>query len=57
MYYDGFYASVFYPFNSPLYNPGTVEIPGSCFAVGDVDYTNGYLYLDATLLSDSFLFA
>lgn len=54
----GFYAGVFYPFNSPL-----LELPddnpdkyGSCFAViGDESDYQGLLYTTSILLANSYL--
>lgn len=59
---DGFYSGVFYPSDSPLYDPtgsGDIEIiAGDCFApVGQPENYRGFLYQTATLLADSYLYA
>ena len=57
----GFYSGVFYPSDSPLYDPtggGSEYINGTCFApVGQPDNYRGFLYQTATLLADSYLYA
>lgn len=56
----GFYSGVFYPSDSPLYDPsgGGVTIDGDCFAtVGQPENYRGFLYQTATLLADSYLYA
>lgn len=56
----GFYWGVFYPSNSPLYNPDGDEpvINGACFAaVGQPENYRGFLYQTAELLADYILYA
>ncbi len=56
----GFYSGVFYPSDSPLYDPtGSGEYQnGDCFAtVGQPENYRGFLYQTATLLADSYLYA
>lgn len=55
----GFYYGVFYPSDSPLYDPtGGEYINGDCFAtVGQPENYRGFLYQTATLLADSYLYA
>lgn len=57
----GFYFGVFYPCDSPLYDPtgssGEI-IYGSCFApVGQPEKYRGFLYQTAVLLADNYLYA
>lgn len=57
----GFYYGVFYPSDSPLYDPtgsGGEYIDGSCFVtVEQPENYRGFLYQTATLLADSYLYA
>ena len=56
----GFYYGVFYPNNSPLYNPtdDSEYIDGDCFStIGQPANYRGFLYQTATLLADSYLYA
>lgn len=57
----GFYSGVFYPSDSPLYDPtgDNIEyVNGECFAaVGQPENYCGFLYQTATLLADSYLYA
>lgn len=57
----GFYHGVFYPFDSPLYNPQGSDEPvinGACFAVvGQPENYHGFLYQTAELLADYILYA
>lgn len=55
----GFYQGVFYPGNSPLYNPSDEPvINGACFApVGQSGDYHGFLYETAELLADYIFYA
>lgn len=58
----GFYQGVFYPWNSPIYNPGgDVPVPetnGVCFApIGQPENYHGFLYQTAELMADYILYA
>ena len=56
----GFYFGIFYPYDSPLYDPNGSEeiITGSCFAmVGQPKNYRGFLYRDSTLLVDNYFYA
>lgn len=57
----GFYYGVFYPSDSPLYDPTGSNgeyVDGNCFAtVGQPENYRGFLYQTATLLADSYLYA
>ena len=56
----GFYAGVFYPVNSPLYQPtgGEDLMYGACFApVGQGVSYRGFLFQTAELREDYYLYA
>ena len=55
----GFYAGIFYPETSPLYNPGTGSLTyGACFApIGKGALYKGFLFETAELRQDYYLYA
>lgn len=56
----GFYQGVFYPLDSPLYDPGE-DVPvtdGVCFApIGQSENYHGFLYQTAELRANYILYA
>lgn len=56
----GFYQGVFYPGESPLYDPGgdVPETNGVCFApIGQPESYRGFLYQTAELMANYILYA
>lgn len=56
----GFYAGIFYPTNSPLYQPtgGEDLVYGACFApIGQGASYRGFLFQTAELRKDFYLYA
>ena len=56
---SGFYAGIFYPANSPLYDPSGGElIYGGCFAAaGQGTAYRGFLFQTTELRADYYLYA